>query len=89
MDNTSILYDDTEQTSTRFVGYAGDYSRFDVAITQTGHFYGKRLVTIIQSGRTAILGEDDAANVPYLMEAFSVTDEQEADELSTFLQANL
>lgn len=89
MDDAAILYDDTEQTSTRFVGYAGDYSRFDVAITQTGHFYGKRLVTIIQNGRTAILAEEDAANTAYLMEAYGITDEQEAGELSEFLQRNL
>lgn len=87
--NDFILYDDTEQTSTRFVGYAGEHSRFDVAITTTDHFYGKKLVTVIQTGRTAILGDDEAEDVAYIAHAFHVSDEAEARELSRFLCENL
>ncbi|QSO53898.1 DUF3055 domain-containing protein [Alicyclobacillus curvatus] len=84
-----ILYDDTEHTSTRYVGYAGEHSRFDLAITTTAHFYGKTLVTLIQTGRTAILSQDEAADVGYLMHAFNVTKDEEATELSEFLTSNL
>ncbi|MCL6548360.1 MAG: DUF3055 domain-containing protein [Alicyclobacillus sp.] len=84
-----ILYDETEQTTTRYVGITGDHARFDLAITTTAHFYGKRLVSLIQTGRVAIVNDEDAANVPYVMEAFNVRDEQEARELSAFLLANL
>ncbi len=84
-----ILYDDTENTSTRYVGYAGNQSRFDVAITTTAHFYGKKLVTVIQTGRTAILNDDEAADVAYLMHAFQISREDEAEELSEFLTSNL
>ncbi|MDQ0191231.1 DUF3055 domain-containing protein [Alicyclobacillus cycloheptanicus] len=89
MQSDAILYDDTEQTSTRFVGYTGDHSRFDVAITTTDHFYGKKLVFVIQSGRTAIMNDDDAANLAYVMDIFNIQDEAEGAELSEFLQANL
>lgn len=89
MDHDALLYDETEQTSTRFVGYAGDSGRYDVAITSTAHFYGKRLVFIIQSGRTAIMNDEDAANVGYVMDIFNVTDEEQGEELSEFLLANL
>ncbi|MCL6593290.1 MAG: DUF3055 domain-containing protein [Alicyclobacillus sp.] len=84
-----ILYDETEPTSTRFVGYAGQHARYDIAITSTVHFFGKKLVYAIQSGRTAIMNEEDAANIPYLMEAFQIRDEAEAEEFSEFLLANL
>lgn len=89
MEETHILYDDTEQTATRFVGIAGEAARFDVVITTTSHFYGKKLVAVIQSGRTAIMNDEDALNLPYLMEAFNITDEEEAEEFSQFLSANL
>ncbi|MBX6352154.1 MAG: DUF3055 domain-containing protein [Thermoflavifilum sp.] len=84
-----VLYDETENTRTRFIGCAGEHARYDVAITETSHFYGKRLVCVIQNGRTAILSDEDAANVPYLMEAFGIQDEAEADEFSRFLLAHL
>lgn len=89
MNNAFILYDDTESTQTRFVGYAGDHARFDLAITTTGHFYGKKLVCDMQSGRTAIMNESDAANIGYVAEVFNLTDEEEAEEFSQFLLGNL
>ncbi|MCL6445241.1 MAG: DUF3055 domain-containing protein [Alicyclobacillus sp.] len=89
MEDWFVLYDDTEQTSTRYVGLSGNAARFDVAITTTAHFYGKKLVALIQSGRTAIMNDEDAANVPYVMQAFNIQDEEEANELSRFLVANL
>jgi hypothetical protein len=84
-----LLYDETENTRTRFIGYAGQHARYDVAITETQHFLGKKLVCVIQSGKTAILNDEDAANVPYLMQTFNIQDEQEADEFSRFLLAHL
>lgn len=89
MEELHILYDDTEHTSTRFVGVTGNAARFDVAITTTSHFYGKKLVSVIQTGRTAILNDEDATNMPYLMQAFNISDEEEAQEFSDFLSANL
>lgn len=84
-----LLYDETEHTTTRYVGYSGLHSRFDLAITTTAHFYGKKLVMSIQSGVTAILSPEDATNVPYLMDAFRIRDEEEATEFSDFLSMNL
>lgn len=89
MDEWFLLYDDTEQTATRFVGITGNHARFDVIITTTAHFFGKKLVSVIQTGRTAIMNDDDAANVPYVMQAFQIDDEDEAEEFSRFLIANL
>jgi hypothetical protein len=89
VDDGAILYDEMESTSTRFVGYVGEHNRYDLAITTTNHFFGKSLVTAIQSGRTAILGSDDAADIPYLMQAFAIENEEEARELSDLLLHNL
>jgi hypothetical protein len=89
MDEWSILYDNTENTQTRYVGYLGSTTRFDVAITLTAHFYGKSLVTVIQNGKTAIVGDEDAVDPDYLMEVFSIQSREEALEFSDFLSHNL
>ncbi|WP_369406113.1 DUF3055 domain-containing protein [Alicyclobacillus kakegawensis] len=89
LDSGMVLYDETEATTTRYVGVVGQYERYDLAITSTGHFYGKSLVTSISSGRTAILGTDDLVNIPYLMQVFALTDERAAQELSELLQENI
>jgi uncharacterized SAM-dependent methyltransferase len=80
------LSDSTEQTSTRFVCFIGpSLNRFDLAITSTNHFYGKKLVTDLQSGKTAIIGPDDLAEEGYLEHAFNI-DEEAAQELILFLE---
>lgn len=79
------LYDETEETKTRFVSFMGESTRFDLAITQTNRFYGKKLVINIQNGRSAIIGQDDLKEEGYLEYAFNLS-EQEAAELHAFLE---
>ncbi|WP_018753073.1 DUF3055 domain-containing protein [Paenibacillus sanguinis] len=80
-----FLSDSTESTSTRFVTFiGGSLKRFDLAVTTTNRFYGKKLVADIQNGRTAILGTDDLDEEGYLEHLFSLN-EEEAAELRTFL----
>lgn len=80
-----FLSDSTESTSTRFVTFiGGSLKRFDLAVTTTSRFYGKKLVADMQNGRTAILGTDDLDEEGYLEHLFSLN-EEEADELRTFL----
>lgn len=81
-----FLYDHTEETKTRFVCLVGQsLTRFDLAITSTNRFYGKKLITDIQSGKTAIIGPDDLEIEGYLAHAYNLTEEQ-AEELTQFLQ---
>ncbi|MFD2671310.1 DUF3055 domain-containing protein [Marinicrinis sediminis] len=81
-----FLSDSTEDTSTRFVCFVGEESlhRFDLAITTTNRFYGKKLVTDLQSGRTAIIGPDDLEEEGYLEHVYKIK-EDEAEELAAFL----
>ncbi|NGQ96946.1 DUF3055 domain-containing protein [Brevibacillus sp. SYP-B805] len=78
------LYDETEETSTRFVSFMGKANRFDLAITTTNRFYGKKLVINIQNGRSAIIGEDDLDEEGYLEYAFQLSAE-DAEDLRSFL----
>lgn len=89
MSDWFMLYDETEHTSTRFVGFTGETARYDVVITTTSHFFGKKLVYVIQNGRTAIMNDLDAENVHYIQTAFQIDQLEEAEEFSNFLLANL
>ncbi len=86
MPSTDFLTDDTEQTTTRFVVFISpNMHRFDLAITTTQRYYGKKLVTNLQRGITAIIGPDDLEEEGYLEAAFKL-DEEEAEDLRQFLE---
>ncbi|UYZ21407.1 DUF3055 domain-containing protein [Mesobacillus jeotgali] len=80
-----FLYDDTEETKTRYVSFVGDNQRFDLAIMQTGRYYGKSIVMDIQGSRFAILGQDDLDEEGYLEFAYNLS-EEDAEELRSFLR---
>ncbi|HET7657696.1 MAG TPA: DUF3055 domain-containing protein [Bacillales bacterium] len=78
------FYDDIEDTQTRFIGFMGESTRFDLAVMKTDHYYGKQLVLNIQNGKFAIIGEDDLNEPGYLEHAYGIS-ESEAEELRSFL----
>jgi len=80
-----FLYDETEGTKTRYVSFVGDNQRFDLAIMQTGRYYGKSIVMDIQGSRFAILGQDDLDEEGYLEFAYNLS-EEDAEELRSFLR---
>jgi hypothetical protein len=83
--NYDIMSDTTEETMTRFVTFiTPGLKRFDLAINATNRFYGKKLITDLQSGITAIIGPDDLEEEGYLAYTFKLNDE-EAEELQQFL----
>lgn len=79
-----FLYDDTEDTKTRFVSFVGDNQRFDLAIVKSDRHYGKSLVLDLQGNRFAIIGEDDLKEEGYIEYAFQLN-EEDAEELRSFL----
>jgi hypothetical protein len=85
MSDLMYMYDDTEDTRTRFVGFLGNTKRFDLAITNSTRFFGKTLVHDIQNGRSAIIGKDDLEEEGYLEFAYQLN-EEEAEELLAFLE---
>ncbi|CAM3471205.1 DUF3055 domain-containing protein [Cytobacillus oceanisediminis] len=79
-----FLYDDLENTKTRFVSFMGENQRFDLAIIRSDRYYGKQLVLDIQGSRFAIIGEDDLREEGYLEHVFQLS-EEDAEELRSFL----
>ncbi|MCZ8537414.1 MULTISPECIES: DUF3055 domain-containing protein [Paenisporosarcina] len=80
-----FLYDDVEDTKTRFVSFTGESQRYDLAILQSSRFFGKVLVMDIQYNRFAILGSDDLEEEGYLEHVYNRS-EEEAAELRDYLQ---
>ncbi|MCT6925147.1 MULTISPECIES: DUF3055 domain-containing protein [Bacillales] len=74
-----FLYDDVEDTKTRFVSFAGKTQRYDLAILQSGRFFGKVLVLDIQFGRFAIIGPDDVEEPGYLEHVYNRSEEETVD----------
>ncbi|MGV2939986.1 DUF3055 domain-containing protein [Mesobacillus sp. LC4] len=85
MNEEFFLYDDVEETKTRYVSFVGENQRFDLAIMQTGRYYGKSIVMDIQGSRFAILGQDDLDEEGYLEYAYNLS-EEDAEELRSFLR---
>jgi len=80
-----FLYDDTEETKTRYVSFLGENQRFDLAIIQTSRYYGKSIVLDIQGSKFAIVGQDDLDEEGYLEYAYNLSAE-DAEELRSFLR---
>ncbi|WP_227397154.1 DUF3055 domain-containing protein [Jeotgalibacillus aurantiacus] len=85
MNERFYLYDDTEETKTRFVSFMGENQRFDLAIMYSDRYYGKAVVFDIQGSRFAILGQDDLDEPGYLEHAYQIS-EEDASEMRDFLQ---
>lgn len=84
MSERFYLYDDTENTKTRFISFAGENTRFDLAIVQSDRHFGKSIVLDIQGNRFAIIGPDDLKEEGYIEYAFQL-EESDAEELRMFL----
>ncbi|KGP70823.1 DUF3055 domain-containing protein [Pontibacillus yanchengensis] len=80
-----FLYDEAENTQTRFVSFMGDAHRYDLAILTSTRYYGKKIVIDLQGSHYAILGQDDLEEEGYLEHAYNLT-EVEAEELREFLR---
>ena len=80
-----LLYDDTTETKTRFISFAGEYGRYDFCIIYSDRFFGKVILLNMLSNRFAIIGQDDLMEEGFLEKNFQVSAE-EATKLKDFLQ---
>jgi hypothetical protein len=80
-----FLYDDTEDTYTRYVSFVGEHGRYDLAIMQSTRFFGKSLVMNMQSNRFGIIGSDDIEEEGYIAHILDLESEQ-GEEVEGFLR---
>ena len=83
------LYDVSERSHVHFIGYASEIARYDFAIVYTDSFFGKPLVICMQTGKSALLCENDLNNLEYLQRIFNISSKTEAEEFSFFLRQRI
>jgi hypothetical protein len=84
MSERFFLYDEAEDTKSRYVSFMGENQRFDLVIITTNRYFGKKLVLNMQSSRYAVIGTDDLEEEGYIESVFQL-DEIDGNELRDFL----
>lgn len=84
MSERFFLYDEAEDTKSRYVSFMGENQRFDLVIITTNRYFGKKLVLNMQSSRYAVIGTDDLEEEGYIESVFQL-DEEDGTELRDFL----
>lgn len=83
------LYDESEHSQVRFVGFISENGRYDFGILYTHMFFGKPLVVCMQTGRSSLLSLEDADNLEYIKKIFNLRSMEEAEEIAVFFRNNL
>lgn len=78
------LYDDDESSQVQFVGFVGEYSRYDLMLIQTDCHFGKTMVLNMQTNKFGIIGTDDLEEEGYIAYILGVT-ENEGNEITEYL----
>jgi len=78
------LYDDDESSQVQFVGFVGEFSRYDLMLIQTDRHFGKTIVLNMQTNKFGIIGTDDLEEEGYIAYILGVT-ENEGNEITEYL----
>ncbi|MFH4907602.1 DUF3055 domain-containing protein [Staphylococcus cohnii] len=78
------LYDDDESSQVQFVGFLGEFSRYDLMLIQTNRHFGKTIVLNMQTNKFGIIGTDDLEEEGYIAYILGVT-ENEGNEITEYL----
>ncbi|PTG43455.1 DUF3055 domain-containing protein, partial [Staphylococcus cohnii] len=77
-------YDDDESSQVQFVGFVGEFSRYDLMLIQTNRHFGKTIVLNMQTNKFGIIGTDDLEEEGYIAYILGVT-ENEGNEITEYL----
>ncbi|WP_080846696.1 DUF3055 domain-containing protein [Cytobacillus gottheilii] len=86
MDNLVKIYDEHENVTVRFAGFATHLSRYDFAIVYTNLFYTKPLVTCMQTGRSILLDPIDLEDSESLRKMFRIETTNHTEDLVQFFK---
>ncbi|MBU9711274.1 DUF3055 domain-containing protein [Evansella tamaricis] len=83
------LYDDMERVNVRFIGMTTENTRYDFGIMYTNLFFGKPLITCMQTGRSFLMCAEDAEDVEHIQRLLKIQDSTEATAISEFFKVTL
>lgn len=78
------LYDQSENLLSRFVTFATEHNRYDLAFFYSQHFDGKSIVMSLQNMRAALISSDDLSHENSWVQSLEVRAE-DVDIVSSFL----
>ncbi|MFT9849734.1 SAV0927 family protein [Aneurinibacillus sp. REN35] len=82
------LFDESEQSMTRYVCLATDEARYDFSFVYSSLFQGKSFITCLQSGQSLLLSHDDLHDEKYWVKKLAVA-EEDVDKIKEFFAAAL
>jgi hypothetical protein len=82
------LYDETERPLTRYVSFATQNKRYDLAMVYTQHFNGKTLVISLQNLQGGLIAMEDIDHADVWVKALQI-DPDDVEIVKEFLRSRL
>ncbi|MGO4889706.1 SAV0927 family protein [Anaerobacillus sp. MEB173] len=83
------LYVEDEYVNVKHFGFSTTETRYDFSIVYSNLFFGKPLVTCIQTGCSALLDPLDLSDLEYIHKKFNTRDLREAEQLSALFSESI
>lgn len=81
-----VLYDEQENVKIQFLGFITEDRRYDFGIVFSTLFFGKPIITCLQTGHSALLSAEDLDDELYIMKVFQIHSLSEAKDISAYLK---
>jgi len=83
------IYETVENVKVHYVGFITNNTRYDFAITYTTMFFGKTLITCMQTGKSMLVDGDDIDDPEHFCRIFNYCDYEEFQILSDFFKTKI
>ncbi|WP_078427983.1 SAV0927 family protein [Alkalihalobacterium alkalinitrilicum] len=79
------IYTMDEFPLVQHIGYATEERSYDFTLVFSGNFFGKTLVSCLQSGNSTLLDYEDVGDLSVIKQAFKIIEDAPAQDISTLL----
>ena len=86
MQRRHIFNESYEESRTRFVTLVTDHSQYDLIVNYSSHFFGKALISLIQTHRFNIFDLSDVQDSETLACKLGITNLEDAQIVSDYLE---
>ncbi|WP_078427911.1 SAV0927 family protein [Alkalihalobacterium alkalinitrilicum] len=83
------IYGMDDLSTVQHIGYASESRMYDFTLVFSDHFFGKTLVTCLQSGNSSLLDFHDVSDTAIVKKVFRIKDDAIAQEVSALLKTKI
>lgn len=83
------IYGMDDLSTVQHIGYASESRMYDFTLVFSDHFFGKTLITCLQSGNSSLLDFHDVSDVSVVKKVFRIQNDEIAHEVSALLQSKI